>query len=202
MQQVEESMDAAEFFMLRYDALHGVMTDRLFAGLSDAQLRARPHGQNSVVWLLWHVARGEDIGVNRFAEDCQEVFDEGAWARRIGVKRRDVGTGMTSDEVFELTGQVDIPAMREYWAAVGKRTVDVVRNGAASRWDEVVSPERIRRILQEEGDFGPNANPERLETFYRGMTRGWAFAHFALTHSYGHFYEANVVRGMLGFPGP
>ena len=33
------------------------------------------------------------------------------------------------------------------------------------------------------------------------MTRGWAFAHMALTHSYGHFYEAGVVRGLLGFPG-
>ncbi len=33
------------------------------------------------------------------------------------------------------------------------------------------------------------------------MTRGWAFAHMALTHTFGHFYETNVVRGMLGFPG-
>jgi hypothetical protein len=195
-------MDAAQFFMTRYEALHGVMTVRIFADLTDAQLRARPHGQNSIVWLLWHVARGEDVGVSRFAEDAREVFDEGVWARRIGVKRRDVGTGMSSDEVTELTAQVEIRALREYWAAVGGRTVDVIRDGAASRWDDVVGPERIRRIVREEGDFGPNVNPERLETFYRGMTRGWAFAHFALTHTYGHFYEANVVRGMLGFPGP
>jgi len=36
---------------------------------------------------------------------------------------------------------------------------------------------------------------------YGGMTRGWAFAHMALTHTFGHFAEANIVRGMLGFPG-
>ncbi len=62
-------MDAAQCFMLRYEPLHASMTDRLFANLSDAQLRARPHGQNSIAWRLWHVARAEDLGVNRFAED-------------------------------------------------------------------------------------------------------------------------------------
>jgi DinB superfamily len=57
-------MDAGQFFRLRYEPLHESMTDRLLADLSDAQLRARPHGQNSIVWLLWHVARAEDIGIN------------------------------------------------------------------------------------------------------------------------------------------
>jgi hypothetical protein len=33
------------------------------------------------------------------------------------------------------------------------------------------------------------------------MTRGWAFAHLALTHTFGHVFEAGVTRGMLGFPG-
>src|SRR5712691_6807522 len=92
-------MDAAQFFLLRYEPLHAVMTDRLFADLGDAQLRARPQGQNSIVWMLWHVARAEDIGVNRFAYDRQQVFDEGDWGTRIGAGRRDLGTAMTSDEV-------------------------------------------------------------------------------------------------------
>ena len=34
-------MDAAQFFLLRYEPLHGTMTDRVFADLTDAQLRAR-----------------------------------------------------------------------------------------------------------------------------------------------------------------
>jgi hypothetical protein len=69
-------MDAAPFFLLRYQPLHGAMMDRLFADLTDSQLRRRPQNQNSLVWLLWHVARAEDIGINRFADDRTEVFDE------------------------------------------------------------------------------------------------------------------------------
>ncbi len=194
-------MDAAQFFMLRYEPLHGAMTDRLFADLSDAQLRARPHGQNSMLWLLWHVARAEDIGINRFALDGREVFDEGNWASRLGIGRREVGTGMTSDEVSELTARVSIPALRDYWAAVGQRTVDTVRAGGATAWDKVVDPGLIRRVVRDEGDFGPHVNPELVESYYAGMTRGWAFAHLALAHTWGHFFEGNVIRSMLGFPG-
>lgn len=194
-------MDAARFFMLRYEPLHAAMTDRLFANLSDAQLRARPHGQNSIAWLLWHVARAEDMGVNRFAEDRQEVFDEGKWHARLDVGRREVGTGMTSEEVSDLTARVSIPALRDYWIAVGQRTLDVVRARGADGWDTAVDPSRIRRVVREEGDFGPHANPERVESYFTGMTRGWAFAQLALVHSWGHFYEAYMVRGMLDLPG-
>ena len=195
-------MDAAQFFMLRYEPLHAVMTDRLLADLSDAQLRARPHDQNSIAWILWHVARAEDIGVNRFATDGPEVFDEGGWQKRLGVARRDAGMGMTSDEVSDLSARIDLSALREYWSAVGQRTVEVIRSYASKGWDEVIDPARIRRIVRDSGDYGPNVNVEWLESRYGGMTRGWAFAHFALTHSHGLFYQADVVRGMLGFPGP
>ena len=194
-------MDAAQFFLLRYEALHGVMTDRVFADLTDAQLRTRPNGQNSIVWLLWHVARAEDVGINRFAYDQRQVFDEGDWSKRIGAGRRDIGTAMTSDEVTALSARVDVGALRDYWRGVGDRTLDIVRRAGARGWDEVVDSARIRRSIREEGDYGPNVNVARVEAFYDGMTRGWAFAHLALTHSFGHFYEANVVRGMLGFPG-
>ena len=194
-------MDAAQFFLLRYEPLHAMMTDRLLADLTEAQLRARPHGQNSIAWLLWHVARAEDIGVNAFAYDRPQVFDQGDWGKRIDAGRRDVGTSMTSDEVTALSARADVGALRDYWRAVGDRTLEIVRREGARGWDEAVDPARMRRIIREGGDYGPRVDANRVETFYAGMTRGWAFAHLALTHTFGHFSEAGVVRGMLGFPG-
>jgi hypothetical protein len=194
-------MDAARFLLLRHEPLHAMMTDRLLAGATDAQLRARPQGQNSLAWLLWHVGRAEDIGVNAFAYDRPQVFDEGDWGKRIGAGRRDLGTSMTSDEVTDLSGRVDVDALRAYWRAVGDRSLDTVRREGSRGWDEPVDPARMRRIIRESGDYGPRVDTQRVETFYAGMTRGWAFAHLALSHSFGHFGEATVVRGMLGFPG-
>lgn len=194
-------MDAARFFLLRYEPLHGMMTDRLLAELTDAQLRARPQGQNSIAWLLWHVARAEDIGVNAFAYDQRQVFDEGGWARRIGAGRRDLGTSMTGDEVTAFTERAELGALRDYWRAVGDRTLETVHRDGARGWDEAVDPARMRRIICDDGDYGPRVDTNRVQTFYAGMTRGWAFAHLALTHTFGHFAEAGVVRGMLGFQG-
>ena len=192
-------MDAADFFLLRHESLHAMLTDRLLADLTDAHLRARPQGQNSLAWLLWHVARGEDIGVNGFAYDRAQVYDEGGWATRIGAGRRDLGTSMSSAEVDQLTEHVDVAALRAYWRAVGDRTLDTVRRDGSRGWDEAVEPARLRRIIRQSGDYGPRVDTSRVETFYAGMTRGWAIAHLALSHSFTHFGEATVVRGMLGF---
>ena len=194
-------MNAAQFFLLRYEPLHGMMTDRVLDGLTDDQLRARPHGQNSIAWLLWHVARAEDIGVNAFAYDRPQLFDEGDWGKRIGSGRRDLGTSMTSDEVTAFTARVDLAALRDYWRALGDRTLDTVRRNGDRGWEEPVDPARMRHIIRETGDYGPRVDSNRVETLYGGMTRGRAFAHLALTHTFGHFSEAGVVRGMLGYPG-
>ena len=178
------------------------MTTRLFEALDDRQLRARPQNLNSIAWLIWHVARAEDIGVNRFSGDEWQVFDTGGWGKRIGTDRRELGSGMTSDEVTAFSEQADVNALRAYWNAVGQQTEAIVRERGAVTWEERVDPERVRKTVAEEGDYGPHISIDRVLMFYKDMTRGWAFAHFALTHSYGHFYEANVVRGALGFPGP
>jgi hypothetical protein len=59
----------------------------------------------------------------------------------------------------------------------------------------------MRRIICDDGDYGPHVDTNRVQTFYAGMTRAWALGHLALTHTFGHFSEAGVVRGMLGYPG-
>src|SRR6266704_5194407 len=119
-------MDAISFFLLRYGDLHRLLIDDLLKGLSDAQVRGRPTpGVNTIAWLLWHMARIEDVGVNRFLVDGTQVLDEG-WGARLGVARRDVGTGMSDGEVDELSARIDLPALRGYWEAVTARTLGVV----------------------------------------------------------------------------
>src|SRR5262245_12818981 len=194
-------MDAAQFFLLRYEALHGLMTDRVVDCLGEAELRARPSGLNSIAWLFWHIARAEDIGVNAFAAGRPQVFDAAGWDKRIGAGRRDLGTSMTSDEVTAFSARVDVEAIRAYWRAVGEATLAEVRRDGAHGWNEPVDPARIRHVVTETGDYGPRVDANRVQTFYSGMTRGWAFAHFALAHGFGHIFEAGVTRGQLGFPG-
>src|SRR6187431_3742086 len=118
-------MDAIDFFLLRYETLHRTLLDDLLQGLTDAQVRGRPHpGVNTIAWLIWHAARVEDVGVNRFVVDGAQVLDSG-WLERLD-GRRDVGTGMTDSEVDALSTRLDLAALRGYWDAVTRRTLDVV----------------------------------------------------------------------------
>ena len=103
-------MDAIGLFLTRYGDLHRGLVDGLLSGLPEARLRGRPHpGVNTIVWLLWHSARIEDLSLNRFLADRPQVLDDG-WLERLGVARRDVGTGMSDTEVNELSARVGLQA--------------------------------------------------------------------------------------------
>src|SRR2546426_6343819 len=126
-------MDMVSFFLIGHGRLHSAevaggdpYADRVFAGLSDDQMRARPDkGLNSLVWLLWHMARTEDVAVNLVVAGRPQLLDED-WLRQLNVPWRTIGTGMTDDEVSELSTRADVAAVRAYRSGVGLRTREVV----------------------------------------------------------------------------
>ena len=100
-------MDVRDLFLEQHAAMHTEAVggnrmsaaDRVFAGLTDAQMRVRPREDlNSLAWLMWHIARAEDIVVNQVVGGGGQLFDEG-WTKRLNVPRRDFGIGMTGPEV-------------------------------------------------------------------------------------------------------
>mgnify|MGYP003694216693 CR=1 FL=1 len=108
-------------------------------------MRMRPGpGLNSLIWLLWHMARTEDAAVNPVVAGRDQVLDD-EWMRRMNVPWRIIGTGMTDDEVTEMTARADIASVRAYRSAVGLRTREVVGTLRPEAWDEIVGVEDIRR---------------------------------------------------------
>lgn len=190
-------MDAINFLLLRYDDLHRRPIDDLLSGLSEAQVRGRPHpGVNTVAWLLWHTARIEDVGVNRFVADRPQVFEDG-WLERLRVPRRDVGTGMSDAEVDDLSARIDLPALRRYWEAVSERTLAVVETLRGTDLEAPVPAERVRRVVASEGAVAAGA--EWLTEFWAGgRSRAWLLLQLAALHVYGHYFEARVAAGLWG----
>lgn len=190
-------MNAIDFFLLRYGDLHRLLIDDLLKGLSDAQVRGRPVPRvNTIAWLLWHMARIEDVGVNRFLTDGTQVLD-GGWGARLGVARRDVGTGMSDGEVDELSAGIDLPALRGYWEAVTARTLDVVDAERGGDLEALVPAERVRRVALDEGAVAPGA--EWLTEFWAGgRSRGWVLSQLPFLHVCGHCFEARVAKGLWG----
>jgi hypothetical protein len=194
-------MDALDFFLLRYEVIHRSLLDDLLKGLTDAQVRGRPHpGVNTVAWLIWHAARVEDVGVNRFIVDGAQVLDDG-WLGRLGVGRRDVGTGMSDAEVDALSAAVDVTALRGYWNALTRRTLAVVETLRGRDLAEVVPADRVKRVCADEGAVAPGAG--WLSEFWANRrSRGWLLAQTPLLHVYGHYFEARVAAGLWGARSP
>jgi hypothetical protein len=194
-------MDTRQFFLLRHARAHGPGIEERLADLTEKQLRTRPHpAVNSVAWLFWHVARVEDMAINRLVEDRIQVLDEQEWMPRLDVYRRDVGQAMTFDEVDELSARANLDALRSYWSAVGRRTTDVVNALTPGGLDETVDAARLRHAIFDEGAI----QSDQKEDLYRGwsgMSRGYILAHHCLTHTYYHFGEIDVIRGLWGHRG-
>ena len=97
-------MDARELFLEQHGVVHSAVVggnpmssaERILGGLSDEQMRVRPREDlNSLAWIVWHIARTEDVFVNLMLAGRPQVLDD-AWGRRLRVGRRDIGTGMKS----------------------------------------------------------------------------------------------------------
>ena len=194
-------MDALDFFLLRYETLHRTLLDDLLKGLTETQVRTRPHaGVNTIAWLIWHTARIEDVGVNRFVVDGAQVLEDG-WRARLGIDRRDVGTGMTDVEVDALSARIDIAALRSYWEALTQRTLEIVETLRGQDLGAVVPADRVKRVCADEGAVAPGA--EWLTEFWANRRpRAWVLAQTPLLHVYGHYFEARVAAGLWGARSP
>jgi hypothetical protein len=169
--------------------------DLILRDLTDKHLRTRPHPSlNSIAWLLWHMTRTEDVGINLVIAQRAEVLDE--WAARLNVSLRDIATGMTDQEVSEFNQRVNIASLLAYRAAVGQQTQSILRDLQPGVLDEKIDNDLIQQIRASRA-FGPNAEwvPQR----WLGKPKGFTLMHTVLAHTYFHIGQCEDIRGLLGF---
>ena len=197
-------MDARDLFLEQHAAVHSAAVggnkmsavERTLGGLTDDQMRMRPREDlNSLAWIVWHIARAEDIFVNPVLAGRAQVCDD-AWLRRLGIARRDFGIGMSSPEVWDLTRRIDVGAVREYRDAVGQRTREVVGSFRPEDWEGESQAAGLERAASE-GAFGSRA--EQLVKAFTGRPRAMLLSGIALFHPSGHLGEAATVRSAGGF---
>lgn len=98
-------MDVRRWVLTEHDVVHTRLAGFVLRRLSDDKWRVVPPGHNSIVWLFWHMTRGEDVGVNAVLRGVPEVVTRDGWGERLGVARLDFAMGMTAAEVAAFTAQ-------------------------------------------------------------------------------------------------
>jgi uncharacterized damage-inducible protein DinB len=192
-----ENMDFPQLFLQRHAVLYDFYLESFWKVISEDLMRQRPHpGVNSIAWILWHMTRVEDSGLNRFVADRPQVLDDEPWMQRMNAPWRHNGGGMNFEEVDALSQRVDLPALHEYSRAVQRRTHEIVDQIDQVDLGETLQAERASKILIDEG-LG-HSNAADLAKWYTGWSKGRSLMTFGLTHPNQHVGEMGVIASLLG----
>ena len=194
-------MDWRELFRAQHIQVHSGrleppdrIQDLLLRGLTEEDLRLVPiEGQNSIAWLLWHMARCEDVATNVVLSERGQVLD-GAWHAELGVSRCDVGTGMTPAEVSDFSQRVDLDGLLSYRLAVARRTREVIEQLDDAWLEQPMSPDEVAR-LRALGTYAEHAG--WMGELWASKPRLW-FLWLHTGHCYMHLGEAITVRSLGG----
>jgi len=149
--------------------------ERAVDGLSEDQLAARPAaGANTLAWLAWHIARGQDAQVADLA-GSEQVWTADGWVERFGLPfpAEALGYGMSRDDVGRVRASVEL--LVGYLRAVHERTVAYVGT---------LSPEDFDPVVDDAWD-PPVTRGARLVSILDDCTQ--------------HAGQAGYVRGLLFF---
>ncbi|MFN8490913.1 MAG: DinB family protein [Caldilineaceae bacterium] len=203
-------MKIHQIFLERHAAVHSSSMnaegwwkeeDRVWSNLTEAELRCRPTpAHNAIAWVLWHMARCEDVAVNTVIRGAAEVLDRNGWLDQLGISSRHIGTGATTAEVDVIRNAINLTALRQYRAAVGRETQTWAATLDFDSLDKLVTANETQRAIDKD-DFGVEG--AWVGPFWAKVT--WTHATFlfwlAIEHNWYHIGEIRVIRSLLNHPG-
>ncbi|MPV38252.1 mycothiol transferase [Georgenia subflava] len=130
-------MNTAELLIEAYSRVPDEAA-RILDGLDEAALTFRPDpGANTIAWLVWHLARGQDAQIADVAGTDQAWTAEG-WSQRLDLPfdTSATGYGQSSSEVAAV--RASAAELTGYLEAVHRRTVEFLATLAEEDLDRVV----------------------------------------------------------------
>jgi len=164
-------MKATELIVKSLEESREYVTDAI-KGLSRDELawRPKPHS-NSIAFLLWHLARVEDLWINRILLAGKELYETAGWYKKFGTSAQDSGFGY---DVAKLNSWPvpQLVLLEEYAGVVREKTLAYLKSLTAGKLDEA-------------RDFG-----------WRKGTTGSALSHL-VTEVGEHSGQIGYLRGIM-----
>lgn len=160
------------------DSIKSGMTEYLdelkvkLEGLTEDELRWQASlDSNTIIWLLWHMARVEDNWINGTIASGDTIWDSNHWATKTGINGEGSGYNDTSDAVRAFPA-VSVSNLLDYYDAVRNATFGVI--------DGITDAE-----LANEFSRGR-----------RSVTWGWILGHVIVEESQ-HLGQIALIRGVI-----
>jgi hypothetical protein len=124
--------------------------DEVLDDMTEEQIRRIPRNcEHSVVWIIWHIARCEDITMNLLVAGNPQVLNRDGWLDRTKSPICHTGNEMDEAGITHLSNSIDIEALRAYRVAVGRRTREIVQQLGPEDLKRKVDPARLQRVWDE-----------------------------------------------------
>ena len=108
-----------------------------------------PKGDHSIAWILFHIARVEDITMNMLVAGTPQLYMLDKWGRKLNSTTHHSANKMDNESVANLSSALDIDALRDYRLAVGRRTREIVKQILPGELSQKVDPARLQKVLDE-----------------------------------------------------
>jgi hypothetical protein len=124
--------------------------DEVLHDMPEVQIRRiPPASEHSVVWLIWHMARCEDITMNLLVAGTPQILHQGNWLKQMRITVCDTGNAMDSTGLVDFSQAIDIEALRSYRLAVGRRTREIVKQLLPADLKQKVESSRMQQVMSE-----------------------------------------------------
>lgn len=187
-------MDLIRWIRGQHRGVRRVFEHNIYSALTADQIRERPDGVgNSVVWLMWHMARTEDAIVNAVIRERDQILLTDGWTEKLGVESTLIGTGLGEEEVEDISKRIDVESVNEYWKTVSDQTSEFLKTTDA---------ESLERIPEWRIEAAPpiiaGVENAAAASFWAGRSVGFLFGGTIISHGYIHVGEMQSIVGRLG----
>ncbi len=159
MMSFEQHEKAIPLFLRQHAMLHSKkmsrtelwsFEDEVLNDMAEEQIRRIPQNcEHSVAWLIWHIARCEDITMNLLVAGSPQILHRDNWLGRMRITIRDTGNAMDEKDVADFSASIDIEALRAYRVAVGRRTREIVQQLQPEELKQKITPSSLQRVRDE-----------------------------------------------------
>lgn len=150
---------AIELFLQQHAEVHsGIMSsagsvsfeDEVIDDMTTEQIRDIHEGMDhSIAWILWHLARIEDVTMNMLVAAKKQVFEVDKWSDKLSAPLIHTGNALSNSNVTKLSREVNIDELRNYRVTVGRQTEEIVKHLDPADINLKVDLARLELVMQE-----------------------------------------------------
>jgi hypothetical protein len=196
-----DHQEAVKLFLSQHAMVHSAaMTqsglwsfeDELWQGMTEERIRRIPqHCDHSIAWIIWHIARIEDVTMNLLVCGSPQILHQDHWLERMKIALRHTGNAMDAQSVAHLSATIDLEALRAYRVAVGRRTREIVQQLQPEEFTQKIAPSRLQQV-RIEGAVAEAASD--ILDYWGKRTKAGLLLMPATRHNFLHLNEAQRLK--------